>query len=114
MKSKKTDKLIKDEARRIQSEYGMAALADLRIYDEAAKRTVDCMTSLEIGKTLHPDCQGVALDEVPLEIIEAHRDRYTNEDLRQGQFIVVTGSREHYIFIMSHEIKRRKEKENSL
>ena len=105
--------MIKEEAQRIQTEYGMSALANLQIYDEAAKRTVACLTPLEIGKTLHPGCQDVALDEVPLEIIEEHRDRYTDEDLRQGQFIVVTGSREHYIFIMSHETKRRKEREKS-
>ena len=114
MKSNKIDKLIEEETRLIQAEYGMAALTNLRIYDEAAKRTVDCMTPLEIGKTLHPGCQDVALDEVPLKIIEDHRDRYTDEDLRQGQFVIVTGSHEHYIFIMGHETKRRKEKEKSL
>ena len=114
MKSKKIDEMVKKEVRHIQTKYGMAALADLRIYDEAAKRTVECLTPLEIGKTLYPGCQGVALDEVPLKIIEDHRERYTDDDLRQGQFIVATGSREHYIFIMSHETKRRKEKEESL
>ncbi len=81
MKSNKIDEIVKEEVRHIQAEYGMAALANLRIYDEAAKRTVDCLTPLEIGKTLHPGCQGIALDEVPLEIIEEHRDRYTDEDL---------------------------------
>ena len=59
--TKKIEDRVREEARRIHSEFGMAALANLQIYDEAAARTVESLTPLEIGQLLHPGCIGVAI-----------------------------------------------------
>jgi hypothetical protein len=104
---------IQEEARRIQDEFGMSALSHPDIYDAAAQRAVDALTPLQIGQILYPGCRGVALADVPASVLDDHRQRYTEEDLREGQFVIVTGSREHYVFIMGHETKRRKDRENT-
>ena len=110
--SKDFNEKIAQQAQRIQSELGMTALTRPDIYDAAAQRAVDDLTPLQIGQILHPGCRGVALADVPAPVIEDHRRRYTEADLQQGQFVVVTGSREHFVFIMGHETKRRKDSES--
>ena len=102
---------IQEQARHIQDEFGLAALTRPEIYDAAAQRALDNLTPLQIGQVLYPGCRGVALADVPVAVLEDHRRRHTDDDLREGQFIVVTGSREHFVFIMGHETKRRKDRE---
>jgi hypothetical protein len=110
---KDIDEKIQEEARRIQDEYGMSALTRPEIYDAAAQRAVDATTPLQMGQILYPGCRGVALADVPASVLDEHRGRYTDEDLREGQFVIVTGSSEHYVFIMGHETKRRKDREDN-
>jgi len=102
---------IWDQACGIQDKFGMSALTRPEIYDAAAQRLVDALTPLQIGQILHPGCRGVALADVPASVLEEHRRRYTDEDLCEGQFVIVTGSLEHYVFIMGHETKRRKDRD---
>ncbi|NLH74498.1 MAG: hypothetical protein GX456_15725 [Verrucomicrobia bacterium] len=104
---------IREQARRIQDEVGMSALTRPEICDAAAQRVLDTLTPLQIGEILHPGCRGVALADVPASVLEEHRRRYTDEDLREGQFVIVTGSTEHYVFIMGHETKGRKNREKA-
>ncbi len=109
---KDIDGKIAQQAQRILAVFGMAALTRPDIYDAAAQRAVDDLTPLQIGQVLHPGCRGVALADVPSSVLEDHRRRYTEEDLQQGQCVVVVGSREHFVFIMGHETKRRKDSES--
>jgi hypothetical protein len=104
---------IQEQARRIQDKFGMSALTRPEIYDGAAHRALAALTPLQIGQILHPGCRGVALADVPASVLEEYRSRYTDEDLREGQFVVVTRTKEHYVFIMGHETKKRKDRERS-
>lgn len=110
--NKDMDEKIAQQAQRIQRKVGMAALARPEVYDVAAQQVVDDLTPLQIGQILHQGCRGIALEDVPPSVIADHLRRYTQVDLQQGQFVVVTVSREHFVFIMGHETKRRKDRES--
>jgi hypothetical protein len=111
--NKDINQQIQEQARLIQDKFGLAALTQPEIYDAAAQHAVDNLTPLQIGQVLYPDCRGVALADVPASVIDDHRRRYTDDELREGQFVVVTGSREHFVFIMGHATKKRKDRESA-
>ena len=111
--NKKLANKIQEQALRLQEEFGLLALTCPDIYNMAAEKIVLAQTPLQIGQMLHPGCRAAALADVPAPILDDHRQRYTEKDLREGQFIIVTGSKDHYVFIMGHETKKRKDKENS-
>ncbi len=111
--TKDINEKIQEQARQIQEKFGLAALTQPEIYDAAAQRALDNLTPLQIGQVLYPGCRGVVLADVPASVIEDHRRRHTDDDLREGQFVLVTGSREHFVFIMGHETKKRKDRESA-
>ena len=78
-----------------------------RIATEAVRR----MTARDLGLMLYPDATPISLSEVPKNVVAEHRDRYTQEDLETGQFLEVLPRK--YIFIMSHETKYRKTREET-
>ena len=77
--------------------------------DRVATEAVRRMTPRDLGLMLYPDATPIPLSEVPKNVVAEHRDRYTQEDLETGQFLEVLPGK--YIFIMSHETKYRKTRE---
>jgi hypothetical protein len=110
---KEVNDKMKEQIRHILHEFPTAERTRSETFDAAVLRTVDSLTPLQIGLMLHPGCRGIALADVPASVLEDHRRRYTDDDLREGQFIVVIGSREHFVFIMGHETKKRKDRETT-
>lgn len=109
--TKDIDDKITQQSRLIQDELGKSAITRIDIFDTAAKSILQTLTPLQVAQISHPGCRPVALADVPAAVLEDHRCRYTEEDLREGQFVIVTGSQEHYVFIMGHATKRRKDRE---
>ena len=81
-----------------------------RMIDEAADEIARRMTPLQKGLTLYPDAEPRTLDEVPRAVIDDHLDRYTRQDLEEGQFLEVSPGK--YTFIMAHRTKKRKSQES--
>jgi len=79
--------------------------------DIIATEAVRRMKPRDLGLMLYPNATPVSLSEVPKNVVAEHRDRYTQEDLETGQFLEVLPGK--YIFIMSHETKYRKTREET-
>jgi hypothetical protein len=75
------------------------------LIEKVAQAIVKGMNPREIGLMLYPSARPIPLSEVPEEIVQEHLDRYTEEDLKTGQFLET--SKGNYTFIMNHETKRR-------
>lgn len=79
--------------------------------DRVAAEVVRRMTPRDLGLMLYPGATPISLPEVPKNAVADHSDRYTQEDLKTGQFLEVTPGK--YLFIMSHETKYRKTREET-
>ena len=77
--------------------------------DKLATEAVRRMTPRDRALMLYPDATPIHLSQVPKNVVADHRDRYTQEDLETGQFLEVLPGK--YTFIMSHETKCRKTRE---
>jgi len=80
------------------------------LVDREAKKIVEMMTPAEKGQYRYPTGKLVRLDEVPDGVMEDHLQRYSMGELERGQFIVIEGSKTHYLFIMDQQTKERIEK----
>jgi hypothetical protein len=78
------------------------------VVDLAAHAIVSRMTPLEIGKMIHPDGEAVAFSDVPEHVLADHATRYSQKELKAGQFFKVQGK---YIFVMDHEAKKARQQE---
>lgn len=74
--------------------------------DRLAHKAVANMTPREFGLMLYPGSTPISLSRVPTDVVADHRNRYTQKDLETGQFLEVLAG--NYVFIMSHETKRRR------
>lgn len=75
-----------------------------------ARKIAERMTPAEKALSRYPDATLVGLDEVPSSVVEDHLTRYTKDELQRGQFILVKGSKKHYVFFMDKKTKERLEK----
>jgi hypothetical protein len=78
-----------------------------------AKKIAIGMTPAEKALLRYPDGILLDLDEVPISVVEDHLKRYTNDELKRGQFIVAEGDKKHYVFFMDQKTKERLEKEKA-
>ena len=78
-----------------------------------AKRIAERMTPAEKALLRYPDATLVGLDEVPSSVVKDHLKRYTKDELKRGQFIVVEGNKKHYVFFMDEKTKERLEKKRA-
>lgn len=76
------------------------------LIEQLAQSIVKGMSPLEIGLTVYPSARPVPLAEVPDNIITDYLARYTEDELKAGQFLEVTEGK--FTFFMNHETKRRK------
>lgn len=71
--------------------------------DTLAHAIVAKMSPLELGQMLYPDAEPVDLASIPQPIIADHATRYTEKELKAGQFFRVG---DKYTFVMGHEAKK--------
>jgi hypothetical protein len=71
--------------------------------DTLAHVIVSKMSPLELGKMIYPDAEPIDLARVPEPVIADHATRYTEKELKAGQFFRIG---EKYIFFMDHETKK--------
>ncbi len=71
--------------------------------DTLAHAIVAKMSPLELGKMIYPDAEPVDLARVPQPVIADHTTRYTEKELKAGQFFRVG---DKYTFFMDHEAKK--------
>jgi len=69
-------------------------------FDRTIHSILRDMTPRQIGLMLHPQARPVDLEKVPPGVLEDRRQRFTEEELRAGQFLEVLPGR--YTFIMDH------------
>ena len=71
--------------------------------DTLAHAIVANMSPLELGKMIYPDAEPLDLVDVPQAIIADHTTRYTEKELKAGQFFRVG---DKYTFFMDHDAKK--------
>jgi len=71
--------------------------------DMIANAVVETMSPLQMGKLIYPDAEPVNLPDVPEPVIRDHAARYTDKELKAGQFFRVHGK---YTFFMDHDAKK--------
>ncbi len=71
--------------------------------DTLAHAIVAKMSPLEIGQMIYPDAEPVDLASVPQPVIADHTTRYTEKELKAGQFFRVG---DKYTFFMDYEAKK--------
>ena len=71
------------------------------LVDKISEEIVSNLTPLEIGKILYPDAIPIEYLCVPDEIKKEHLTRYTEKELKNGQFFEVLPGK--YTFIMSQK-----------
>ena len=71
--------------------------------DIMANAIVATMSPLQMGKLVYPDAEPVNLSDVPESVIRDHATRYTEKELKAGQFLRVRGK---YTFFIDHETKK--------
>ena len=81
-----------------------------RAIDEAAHTMIRTMSPLQIGLMRYPNATPRQVQQVPPEVVSDHLNRYTMQDLLQGQFLEVLPGK--YMFIMGHDTKKRKDLES--
>ena len=87
------------------------------VIDSLAQDIVVRMSPLQRGKLLYPHARPVAIKDLPQSVLSDHMNRYTSEELRDGQFFEVLPER--FTFIMGNEaydrrnsLKRKRYHEN--
>ena len=75
--------------------------------DKTAAKVISRMSPLEIGLLRYPFAKPVTLKRVAEKVLRDHLTRYTEAELKRGQFFRV-GDR--YTFFMDHEAKARRER----
>ena len=76
------------------------------IIDSFAQDILRRMSPLQRGKLLYPHARPVAVKDLPQNILSDHLNRYTSEELRDGQFFEVLP--EKFTFIMGNEAYDRR------
>lgn len=71
--------------------------------DTLAHAIVAKMSPLEMGKIIYPDAEPIDLANVPQPVIADHTTRYSEKELKAGQFFRVGNK---HIFFMDHEAKK--------
>ncbi len=76
------------------------------VIDSFAQDIVGRMSPLQRGKLLYPHARPVAVKDLPQNVLSDHLNRYTSEELRDGQFFEVFP--EKFTFIMGNEAYDRR------
>ena len=76
------------------------------IIDSFAQDILRRMSPLQRGKLLYPHARPVAFKDLPQSVLSDHLNRYTSEELRDGQFFEVLSGR--FTFIMGNEAHTRR------
>lgn len=76
------------------------------LIDSFAQDMVQRMSPLQRGKLLYPHARPVAFKDLPQSVLSDHLNRYTLEELRDGQFFEVLSGR--FTFIMGNEAYDRR------
>ena len=71
------------------------------VADKLSEEIVSNLTPLEIGKILYPDAIPVEYTSMPDVVKKEHLTRYTETELKNGQFFEVLPGK--YTFIMSQK-----------
>ena len=71
--------------------------------DILAHAIVSRMSPLELGKMIYPDAEPIDLASVTEPVIADHFTRYTEKELKAGQFFRIG---DKYTFFMDHEAKK--------
>ena len=76
------------------------------LIDSFAQDMVQRMSPLQRGKLLYPHARPVAFKDLPQSVLSDHLNRYTSEELRDGQFFEVLPGR--FTFIMGNTAHNRR------